>query len=504
MSARIPSPSVTRRALGAKSFSSPHPPPLPLPPPSKKSRMAMRQPLRSIENSLMRRELGAADSSVLTEIGLRDCFGSMHISHTLDVVDTEVMRLSLPFLRKRSQVVEVLCCGGFIFVLTHNGLCAAFTSHGRRLGLLNVEHDEVVRSLFYNKTNRSIISVSVFNRDKYTSLHCRSTALAHFSLGTGAAAGFPIFTTENLQWPGFVEFDDVNSRVLTYNASSLTYRVWDLCTYTEIFSICDPYIAEIKVSTGIMLLMYSRPPGHSFLPIKLVSVVDGAPLRSIRVRLLSNDKVDFLELCDNSLLIKQKHHALQVCNIFDGSVTTVPASVFKSPEAFIFLLNSSCFLTLDAQRIRVWNATGACITNFDDHVLTPTTQLCSGVSVFKSQSYIASYCIASARNDRGRENDSPGGAVAKNCAIHVSSLSSGRLVAALAPEGRPFAEQVALQDCTCLVYCEEHAQLLTGTSDGRVHIWIPTGGGKGEANGSRRAGGGDAAASAAHAMIDNA
>jgi hypothetical protein len=244
-----------------------------------------------------------------------------------------------------------------------------------------------------------------------------------------------------------------------------------------------------------MLLMYSRPPGHSFLPIKLVSVVDGAPLRSIRVRLLSNDKVDFLELCDNSLLIKQKHHALQVCNIFDGSVTTVPASVFKSPEvppplapvpvcfchahnplscplrpSFSFSTQGtypplnppppptplptqvthvlSCFLTLDAQRIRVWNATGACITNFDDHVLTPTTQvrsppaqssfrvlhlfvkrkgwltrcsqLCSGVSVFKSQSYIASYCIASARNDRGRENDSPGGAVAKNCAIHVS------------------------------------------------------------------------------------
>lgn len=57
---------------------------------------------------------------------------------------------------------------------------------------------------------------------RYTSLHCRSTALAHFSLGSGAAAGFPIFISENLQWPGFVEFDDVNSRVLTYNASTLT------------------------------------------------------------------------------------------------------------------------------------------------------------------------------------------------------------------------------------------------------------------------------------------
>jgi hypothetical protein len=31
----------------------------------------------------------------------------MHVSQTLDVVDPEVMRLSLPFLRKRSAVVEV-------------------------------------------------------------------------------------------------------------------------------------------------------------------------------------------------------------------------------------------------------------------------------------------------------------------------------------------------------------------------------------------------------------
>jgi hypothetical protein len=159
----------------------------------------------------------------------------MRISQTLDVVDAEVMRLSLPFLRKRSQIVEILCCESFIFALTHNGLCAAFTVHGRRLGLLNVEHDEVVRSLFYNKTNRSIISVSVFNRDNYSSLHCRSTALVHFSLGNGAAAGFPVFSNENLQYPGFVEFDDVNCRVLTFNASTLTYRVWDLKTYSEIF-----------------------------------------------------------------------------------------------------------------------------------------------------------------------------------------------------------------------------------------------------------------------------
>lgn len=31
-------------------------------------------------------------------------------------------------------------------------------------------------------------------------------------------AGFALFESESLKWPGFVEFDDVNGKVLTYSA----------------------------------------------------------------------------------------------------------------------------------------------------------------------------------------------------------------------------------------------------------------------------------------------
>lgn len=31
-------------------------------------------------------------------------------------------------------------------------------------------------------------------------------------------AGYPLFETESLKWPGFVEFDDVNGKVLTYSS----------------------------------------------------------------------------------------------------------------------------------------------------------------------------------------------------------------------------------------------------------------------------------------------
>ena len=32
--------------------------------------------------------------------------------------------------------------------------------------------------------------------------------------------GFGLFESESLRWPGFVEFDDVNGKVLTYSAKN--------------------------------------------------------------------------------------------------------------------------------------------------------------------------------------------------------------------------------------------------------------------------------------------
>lgn len=136
----------------------------------------------------------------------------------------------------------------------------------QRICFLNVSPDEVIRSLFYNKNNDSLITVSVYASDNFSSLKCRSTRIEYVHLLTpqpplskkkskGAEsqtiwlpvpisfcllvlhvencclficfryirrgkpdAGFALFESESLKWPGFVEFDDVNGKVLTYSA----------------------------------------------------------------------------------------------------------------------------------------------------------------------------------------------------------------------------------------------------------------------------------------------
>lgn len=51
-----------------------------------------------------------------------------------------------------------------------------------RICFLNVSPDEVIRSLFYNKNNDSLITVSVYASDNFSSLKCRTTRIEYVNL----------------------------------------------------------------------------------------------------------------------------------------------------------------------------------------------------------------------------------------------------------------------------------------------------------------------------------
>jgi hypothetical protein len=51
----------------------------------------------------------------------------------------------------------------------------------KRICFLNISADEVIRSLFYNKNNDSLITVSVYASDNFSSLKCRTTPIEYVS-----------------------------------------------------------------------------------------------------------------------------------------------------------------------------------------------------------------------------------------------------------------------------------------------------------------------------------
>ncbi|KAI5419628.1 hypothetical protein KIW84_043696 [Lathyrus oleraceus] len=149
-------------------------------------------------------------------------FQNMRLTHQFDThyaKHRSSPKPFLPFLMKRTKVVEIVAAKNVVFSLAHSGLCAAFSREtNERICFMNVSPDEVIRSLFYNKNNESLITVSVYASENFSSLKCRSTRIEYIRRAE-PDAGFPLFQSESLKWPGFVEFDDVNAKIGMFKRS---------------------------------------------------------------------------------------------------------------------------------------------------------------------------------------------------------------------------------------------------------------------------------------------
>ncbi|KAI3911490.1 hypothetical protein MKW98_010377 [Papaver atlanticum] len=367
--------------------------------------------------------------------------------------------MTLPILKKRSKIVDIVAAHDIVFPLAHSGVCAAFSREtNQRICFLNLSPDEVIRSLFYNKNNDSLIVASVYASDNFSSLKCRSTRIEDIQRGK-PDAGFALFESESLKWPGFVEFDDVNGKVLTYSALNNIYKVFDLKNYTMLYSIADENVQEIKFSPGIMLLIFRRFATH--VPIKILSIEDGTVLKSFNHLLHKNKKVDFIEQFNEKLLVKQEDENLQILDVRNAELTEVSRTDFMTPSAFVFLHENRLFLTFRNRTVAVWNSRGEHVTSFEDHLLWLPDCNTSNVHItrncvirYTEESYryagsinitniLTGKCLARIQATSNNPKDENSGS---------SSPFPGRM------EKRPYS---ALEDITALFYNEERNEIYT-------------------------------------------
>ncbi|XP_027352505.1 uncharacterized protein LOC113863206 isoform X1 [Abrus precatorius] len=409
-------------------------------------------------------------------------FRTMRLTHQYDTHDSKARSSLLPFLMKRTKVVEIVAAKNLVFSLYHSGLCAAFSREtNERICFLNVCPDEVIRSLFYNKNNESLITVSVYASENFSSLKCRSTKIEYIRRGK-PDAGFPLFQSESLKWPGFVEFDDVNGKVLTYSAQDSIYKVFDLKNYTMLYSISDRHVQEIKISPGIMLLIFNRTSGH--IPLKILSIEDGSVLKTFNHLLHRNKKVDFIEQFNEKLLVKQENENLQILDVRNAELMEVSRTEFMTPSAFIFLYENQLFLTFRNRTVAVWNFRGELVTSFEDHQLWHPDCNTNNIYITSDQDLIISYCKADS-DDQWMEGNAAG-------SINVSNILTGKCMAKInATNSSTKADKCsgrgcsckqshsshmstvaeALEDITALFYDEDRNEIYTGNRHGFVHVW---------------------------------
>ncbi|XP_059458076.1 uncharacterized protein LOC132187696 isoform X3 [Corylus avellana] len=415
---------------------------------------------------LQRREICSKRDRAFSMSDAQERFRNIRLQEEYDTHDPKGhCSMVLSFLRKRSKIIEIVAARDIVFALAQSGVCAAFSREtNQRICFLNVSPDEVIRSLFYNKNNDSLITVSVYASDNFSSLKCRSTRIEYIRRGK-PDAGFALFESESLKWPGFVEFDDVNGKVLTYSAQDSIYKVFDLKNYTMLYSISDKHVQEIKISPGIMLLIFTK--GSSHVPLKILSIEDGTVLKSFKHLLHRNKKVRNFEL------------------------TEVSRTEFMTPSAFIFLYENQLFLTFRNRTVAVWNFRGELVTSFEDHLLWHPDCNTNNIYITSDQDLIISYCKADSDDPLSEGNAG---------SINISNILTGKCLAKIRASNSfpmenecccsgnccssscPVKKQThasritstvaeALEDITALFYDEERNEIYTGNRHGLVHVW---------------------------------
>lgn len=438
---------------------------------------------------LQRREICSKRDRAFSMSDAQERFRNIRLQEEYDTHDPKGhCAMVLAFLKKRSKIIEIVAARDIVFALAQSGVCAAFSREtNQRICFLNVSPDEVIRSLFYNKNNDSLITVSVYASDSFSSLKCRTTRIEYIRRGK-PDAGFALFESESLKWPGFVEFDDVNGKVLTYSAQDSIYKVFDLKNYTMLYSISDKNVQEIKISPGIMLLIFSKASGH--VPLKILSIEDGTVLKSFNHLLHRNKKVDFIEQFNEKLLVKQENENLQILDVRNAELTEVSRTEFMTPSAFIFLYENQLFLTFRNRTVAVWNFRGELVTSFEDHLLWHPDCNTNNIYITSDQDLIISYCKADTDDPLSEANAG---------SINISNILTGKCLAKIkAANSFPMDEcncsgkctgrkcnskkriqasrmmntvSEALEDITALFYDEDRNEIYTGNRLGLVHVW---------------------------------
>jgi hypothetical protein len=99
-----------------------------------------------------------------------------------------------------------------------------------------------------------------------------------------------------------------------------------------------------------MLLIYTRT--SSYVPLKILSIENGTPLKSFNHLLHRNKKVDFIEQFNEKLLVKQDGENLQILDVLPVSLSfffseytfhRIPSiTISESSHVFFFYSFGAC------------------------------------------------------------------------------------------------------------------------------------------------------------------
>jgi hypothetical protein len=90
---------------------------------------------------------------------------------------------------------------------------------------------EYIKTIYFNADNSSVVIVSLWESERYGRLRCRYYLLDNLTVS------FDLFGSELIRNPGFIEFDDVNRRIVTRSEETRTFKLWYYTDYSLALAI---------------------------------------------------------------------------------------------------------------------------------------------------------------------------------------------------------------------------------------------------------------------------
>jgi hypothetical protein len=236
---------------------------------------------------------------------------------------------------------DILVTENSLIVLSDVGEVIVYSrATDRRICCLN--RADVAQAIFYNPNGTLIVVHSGSGDGGSGRLYVSVWCAASLDKGDPREKLIGSFSQTSVHFPGFIEFDDVNSRIVVSVPETQLYKIWDMATYQLIFE-CNQF-QEMRVAKGIGVF-FSSPKDHS-LHLVYKDMVDGAYLGSNDWMLKENARLIFIEQFHEFTLVKEEHELVKVLDGKRKTVLTLPQTEKFNPLCFQYTEDQEHFFTI--------------------------------------------------------------------------------------------------------------------------------------------------------------
>ena len=197
--------------------------------------------------------------------------------------DCKVVKKIKPNPGHLDSIYQVMASPTMIFTLSHSNKMYVYNrGSGKFIRYITMQSKSCI-SIYHNKCQNHLLTLW-FNDN---CLECYYIDLNKSCNDIFDIENNRIFVSENIRWPGFIEFDVVNNRALTYVHEDNSYKLWDLNDYTVSRIINDPAVIEIKMSPNYLLVVY-KPKFTEHKKLRALLLVYNAMRRRFGIKIGSS------------------------------------------------------------------------------------------------------------------------------------------------------------------------------------------------------------------------